>query len=207
MKVNKIYQTMQGEGPNVGRPAVFIELSDKGKRMKIEQILQALLKSRPGKLLVITGEEPMEQMHELGDMPKSLLHQIKYHPNLYFDEVEVETGGMIVPSENMYWLTESFVITPRIFTQESAATYDQFWIKALNVVSAKLMIKTKKDLEVQMNWIKNLVKAPMISHDIFVVPNATKDKEIKEIARWLVPTCINEGFRLSPRLRLWLEEV
>jgi 7-carboxy-7-deazaguanine synthase len=74
--VNEIWYTLQGEGPDAGRPAVFVRLSkcnlrcyfcdtdfERGERLDVEVVL-ARIKSIAGNkcdLVVITGGEPLLQ--------------------------------------------------------------------------------------------------------------------------------------------------
>jgi organic radical activating enzyme len=78
MLVREIFSTIQGEGPNVGLPAVFIRLGgcplkcvwcdtdfreEASEVLPVSEVMQRVLRARaPGcRLAVITGGEPMEQ--------------------------------------------------------------------------------------------------------------------------------------------------
>jgi organic radical activating enzyme len=75
--VNSVFMTLQGEGPDAGKPAIFVRLSkcnlscwfcdtefETGERMQLPEILDAVLKlakKHVCALVVITGGEPLLQ--------------------------------------------------------------------------------------------------------------------------------------------------
>jgi len=76
LKVNEIFYSLQGEGGNMGKAAIFIRLSncnkncwfcdtkwETGEMMDIEQIRQAIA-GYAGKMIIWTGGEPTLQLTE-----------------------------------------------------------------------------------------------------------------------------------------------
>jgi 7-carboxy-7-deazaguanine synthase len=104
MKVNEIFRSLQGEGPSIGMPAVFLRLTGcnlrcvycdtayaqaQGEEGTPQQIADKVKEAAWGncRRLVITGGEPLLQEKELGKMLRE-----------YFDAtwtVELETNGTI----------------------------------------------------------------------------------------------------------------
>jgi 7-carboxy-7-deazaguanine synthase len=99
--INEIFYTIQGEGPDAGRPAIFIRLAgcnlrcffcdtdfERGEQMScfdIGERVQALRKETDCRLVVITGGEPLLQnIHPLVNLLN--IHQIC---------VTVETAGSV----------------------------------------------------------------------------------------------------------------
>jgi organic radical activating enzyme len=76
MKLIEIFRSLQGEGPAMGRPALFIRLSgcnlnckgcDTDLKPSLDLSILELLKriEGQGKRVIITGGEPTLQMNEL----------------------------------------------------------------------------------------------------------------------------------------------
>ena len=91
MQVNEIFKSIQGEGPNFGKPAIFLrtaqcnlkctwcdtkytwdwknyDFSKEVKEMTIDEVKDAITELEI-KHLVITGGEPLLQQDDLADFP------------------------------------------------------------------------------------------------------------------------------------------
>ena len=111
MKVNEIFYSIQGEGMNTGRPAVFVRLAgcnlkcpfcdtdfSKSEDMTVEQIVDEVCRiGNRCKFVVITGGEPtIQNCVQLIDT----LHLAGY-------EVAMESNGTRRPPYNVNYLTLS----------------------------------------------------------------------------------------------------
>ena len=101
--VNSVWYTIQGEGPFVGCPAIFVRLSgcnlrcfwcdtefESGKEKSADQLAQAILRLaeiNPCRFIVITGGEPMLQP----------LKTLIDHPTLRDFAFQIETAGSVWP--------------------------------------------------------------------------------------------------------------
>ena len=108
-RINDIFYSLQGEGHNTGRAAVFVRFAgcnlrcsfcdtefDTYREMNDEEILAAI-SGYPARFVVLTGGEPTLQVDEAFI---ELLHQHGY-------EVAMESNGSRPAPRNLDWLTVS----------------------------------------------------------------------------------------------------
>ena len=108
-RINDIFYSLQGEGRNVGRAAVFVRFAgcnlrcafcdtefDSYREMTDEDILSAIA-DYPARFVVLTGGEPTLQVDEAF---VDLLHSHGY-------EVAMESNGTRPAPRNLDWLTIS----------------------------------------------------------------------------------------------------
>ena len=126
MKISEIFESIQGEGNNAGKPAVFLrtaecnlkcvwcdtkytwdwknyDYSKEVNEMSIKEVRQSLEQFRI-RHLVITGGEPLMQQDDLAE----LLTFLK--PKFY---VEVETNGTILPNNSLSALVDQWNVSPK----------------------------------------------------------------------------------------------
>lgn len=109
MRINEIFYSLQGEGRNTGRAAIFIRFASCNLRcpfcdtdfksfqeMSVEDILEAIA-SYPSKFVVLTGGEPTLQIE---DAFIAVLHSHDY-------EVAIETNGTRPVPKDIDWITVS----------------------------------------------------------------------------------------------------
>ena len=126
MKISEIFESIQGEGTNAGKSAVFLrtaecnlkcnwcdtkftwdwkqyDYSKEVKEIAIKEIIDSISQFNV-KHLVITGGEPLMQQDDLAE----LLSFIK--PEFY---VEVETNGTILPNNALTALVNQWNVSPK----------------------------------------------------------------------------------------------
>ena len=126
MQINENFKSIQGEGPNFGKPAIFLrtaqcnlkctwcdtkytwdwenyDYTKEVKEMTIEEIKEQLIDLEI-KHLVITGGEPLLQQDDLAD----LLSFLK--PDFY---VEIETNCTILPNKMLTDLVDQWNVSPK----------------------------------------------------------------------------------------------
>ena len=126
MQINEIFKSIQGEGPNFGKPAIFLrtaqcnlkctwcdtkytwdwknyDYTKEVKEMTLEEIKERIMDLEI-KHLVITGGEPLLQQDDLAD----LLSFLK--PDFY---VEIETNCTILPNKMLTDLVDQWNVSPK----------------------------------------------------------------------------------------------
>ena len=126
MQVNEIFKSIQGEGPNFGKPAIFLrtaqcnlkctwcdtkytwdwknyDYSKEVHEMSIDEIKESILDFGINHL-VITGGEPLLQQDDLAE----LLSFLK--PDFY---VEIETNCTILPNKMLTVLVDQWNVSPK----------------------------------------------------------------------------------------------
>lgn len=107
MLINEIFYSLQGEGINSGRAAIFIRLSncnlrcsfcdtdfDSGEEMSVEDIASAI-RPYPGRFIVWTGGEPTLQL---------TTDTIAYFSSLGYEQA-IETNGTRRPPRGLDYIT------------------------------------------------------------------------------------------------------
>ncbi len=120
MQLSELFPSIQGEGPAMGRPAIFVRFSncnlncvgcDTPIRNKVEETdpksvvsrIQNYLKVHPTSRVVITGGEPLLQPHAITE----ILNGIPGIP------VDLETNGTIQDQINLYSRFNIIVVSPK----------------------------------------------------------------------------------------------
>lgn len=142
MKLCEIFYSLQGEGPAVGRPAIFIRLSecnlnckgcDTTQKNKFEEVepsvvisrVQNYLKTYPNSRIVFTGGEPLLQPDAISKIMDGL-------PCQMFD---IETNGTISDQEELFKRFNIMVISPKKDCFTSSKDRNEFienWLKIAN---------------------------------------------------------------------------
>lgn len=217
VEVYSIFQTIQGEGPFVGEPSVFIRLAgcnlqcplcdteytNHRTQMYPKAIVDVVdAQSTPNKLVVITGGEPLRQT--IGPMIVELLH------NGY--RVQIETNGTLYqPSD----LEEDYGIPYRAVTvicSPKAGTLNRKLvphIDALKYVIHKDQIKSDDGLPTRAlaHTAKPHVARPPIGFTgkVYVQPVDVKDDAENLLhLNAAINSCLTHGYTLGIQLHKYL---
>jgi organic radical activating enzyme len=141
MKITTVFYSLQGEGPAVGRPAIFVRLAgcnkncldcDEKKKYgnKFEEVesssivsrVQNYLKTHPNSRIIFTGGEPLLQPTAISEIMNGL-------PGQLFD---IETNGTINNQEELFKRFNIMVISPKKDCFTSSKDRNEFitnWLK------------------------------------------------------------------------------
>jgi len=198
MKINEIFYSVQGEGPETGMVCWFIRTTgcnltcsfcdtpyafNEGTEMTFEQISEQI--NNDCKNIVITGGEPLLQ--------KDLLDLIKYLGNYNF---YIETNGTIFKQELLGYA--KFIVSPK--PQFMNKKYLET-LKKWNYLSTfKFVVDNANDCNKALELCKQIGK----ENDIYFMPLGTDSKQIKKKIREIVKWCkINAPHvKVSSRLQI-----
>lgn len=220
----EIFYSIQGEGANTGKPAVFLRLGlcnlkctwcdtrytwdwntyepeEQLLELSREDVEQEILKyNRP--YLVVTGGEPLLQQDQLLPLFESLKGR-------GFD-IEIETNGTIIPDRRLLNLVYHWSVSPKLRNSgnipsvcESAECYRLF--NSLSSSHFKYVVRDEADFDEVQSLVN---RYRLVDGKIILMPEATNREELLKKSLWLVELCKSSGYMLSTRLHilLWNDE-
>ena len=217
VKISEIFESIQGEGTNAGKTAIFLRTAecnlrctwcdtkytwdwknfnyaDEVKEISIKGIRQTLEQSSV-RHLVITGGEPLMQQNDLAE----LLTFLK--PEFY---VEVETNGTILPNNALSALVDQWNVSPK--TKNSGNPEELcdnnecyvFFSKQKNCYF-KYVVENANDLV----EIKKLIsKYSLDKNKVLLMPQASTKSEIISREKIVSKIPKNSKLRYSPRIHV-----
>ena len=217
MKISEIFKSIQGEGTNAGKPAIFLrtaecnlkctwcdtkytwdwksfDYSKEVKEISIKDIRERIEQFNL-RHLVITGGEPLMQQDDLAE----LLVFLK--PDFY---VEIETNGTILPNNALSTLVDQWNVSPK--TKNSGNPLElcednecyAFFSKQKNCYF-KYVVENKDDLM----EIHNLMKKHRLEKNrvLLMTQAATKGELLERESNVLLMSKEN-GLGFSPRMHV-----
>ncbi|MFH8991457.1 7-carboxy-7-deazaguanine synthase QueE [Streptomyces sp. NPDC017940] len=223
--------TFQGEGPSLGRQALFIRLSHcnlscgqgpgarwacdtaytwdfktydpqdpKIRRRVLLDELMAWVKARTVRLVVITGGEPLIQRFGLERLVAKL------HAEGY--EVEIETNGTLIPSEDLVAAVTAFNVSPKL-----AAAGGREIVRIAPAALAAFVASGKARFKFVVSELEEFKEIADLAErfamtEIWVMPEGTSADTVRQGLRTIAEEALARGFNLSPRLHveLWEDE-
>ena len=217
MQVNEIFKSIQGEGPNFGKPAIFLrtaqcnlkctwcdtkytwdwenyDFQKEVNEMTIDEIKGAILDLEINHL-VITGGEPLLQQDDLAD----LLSFLK--PNFY---VEIETNCTILPNKMLIDLVDQWNVSPK--TENSGNPLELYENNECYYFFANqenCFFKYVVENEADIPEIKKFVtKYKIPEKRVQLMTQASTKEEIRIREKSISELAKSNNFTFSPRLHV-----
>lgn len=175
-------------GENFERKANQLTLEPADVAARIEKLGQ--------KRLVITGGEPLLQAAKLAEM-------LEHLPDM---RVEIETNGTVDPVARLDIRVDQYNVSPKLAHSGNAA--ELALIPAMldrwatdERAYFKFVIAQPSDVD-EVLAIQRAHAIP--AGRIFLMPEGTDSATLRKREAWLVPLCLQHGFRLSDRLHIHL---
>jgi 7-carboxy-7-deazaguanine synthase len=206
--VAEIFPTIQGEGPFIGYPSVFIRMAtcnlrchfcdtdfDKKHEMTAEEILWQVKAYKSMPLVVITGGEPLLQpIRKLIDL---------IHYGLEYKMVQIETAGTVslepLPQTNL-----RIVVSPKTpeinHNIRTNATYWKYVTSANDETCPETGIPITAT---QPGGNKTRLAAPppwVRATDVFLMPQEGPGEDVAANYAKVAQLCMKHGYRASARL-------
>jgi len=216
----EIFHSIQGEGVNAGRPAVFLRLAlcnlacvwcdtrytwdwerfDQGREVTTVSVDEAEREIRRYRCrnLVVTGGEPLVQQKSLTPLLECLKARGFW--------IEIETNGTIVPQKKLLAIADHWSVSPKLEnsgnprpSRENPDAYRLF--RDLTSAHFKYVLEKADDLS-ELRALMHRYEIP--SGRIILMPQAQDRDTLLERSRWLVDICKSEGYLFSTRLQVLL---
>lgn len=209
-RISELFLSLQGEGPSAGTPAHFVRLQGcgvgchwcdtryswdaaGGRVLAADRVWAEALALGEAPLLVVTGGEPLEHPGLV-----TLLEQALER----WPRVEVETSGVAPPPMSHARLF--YNVSPKLPT--ATPRWSDTW-RAAAAWSAephstfKIVVGDPPDPEDAMRLI---AEHALPAERVMLMPEGLTDERVRAHAIQLAELCRRSGFRMSPRLHLWL---
>ena len=197
LKVNEIFNSIQGEGPYTGTPATFLRLSgcnlnckfcDTNHEQKqelsinmVKNIISENMEKHRTQILVITGGEPLLQYDEL----KQLIHQLNC-------PVQIETNGTIMKVP----LNACYIVSPKTNIKKIFNYYKNY-----HGLDRNIYFKFIIENGFQLHQVKQLIQENNYYETIYLQPEYSKAQEITKLILNKSP---NIKYRISGQLHKYL---
>jgi 7-carboxy-7-deazaguanine synthase len=216
VKTVEIFHSVQGEGVNIGKPAVFIRLAGCNLScswcdskyasqptqtfdLTVDSLLNVVAQYNSCKHIVWTGGEPLLQALDISKVAKELKKAGYYQ--------ELETNGTLNPFP-LNTIINQWNVSPKLGGQgqEPGVRINieslSVWATLMSNVWWKFVISSPEDISETILIIDKL----QIERDrVFLMPQMIEhDQKSHAVMCLLVDVAKKHGFRFSPRLHILL---
>jgi len=210
LRAGEVFLSIQGEGPSAGTPAHFVRLQGcsvgcrwcdtkyswdpaNGGPFEPDTLLDQARDLGEAPLLVVTGGEPLESPG-LGPLLERALER--------WERIEVETSGLAPPPlshPRLFWNVSPKLpsATPR---WEQTWAHVAAWLAEPNAIF-KIVVGEAPDPD---DALRLVARHALPATRVMLMPEGYTDRGLRERSVALAEICKRHGFRLSPRLHVWM---
>jgi 7-carboxy-7-deazaguanine synthase len=210
LRVSEVFFSLQGEGPSAGVPAHFVRLqgcdvgctwcdskytwdASGGREQSIAAVCDQALSLGTADLVVITGGEPLAHPG-VGELIDEAARRWR--------RVEVETSGLLAPPRSLANLY--YNVSPKLpsATPQWRETWSAMaaWLAEPRAI-LKIVIGDSPDADDAQRLLREYA---VPRERVMLMPEGLTDAALRARAVELAELCKREGFRMSPRLHVWL---
>ena len=213
----EVFATVQGEGPSLGVPSVFVRLGgcnlqcsfcdtaytwdwsrfDKKKEtveLAVDDVAAlAIDVAKDGvRNVVFTGGEPLLQQGELAALASRMKDR--------GFRVEVETNGTVIPEPPLADLVDQWNVSPKLASSGNDLAKRHVasalaWFAGRPNAYCKLVVLSRDDLA-------EIERLGFPKDRLILMPEGTDPTTLAERSRWLAEVCTAKGYRLGARLHV-----
>ncbi|MGJ8696008.1 MAG: 7-carboxy-7-deazaguanine synthase QueE [Verrucomicrobiaceae bacterium] len=224
----ELFHTLQGEGPSIGAPAIFLRLSlcnlhcrwcdtpytwnwektpwqhdDNTKFSKADHLIDLT----PDELAPLIQAYPCDRLVITGGEP--LLQQTEIPAlleKLNLPHIEIETNGTQLPSPALDSRVTAYNVSPKLANsgmEESLRVKDTplTFFAASPKANFKFVVCSEADLT-EIQALRERFNIP--SSRIFLMPEGRSPAALDQRSLWLADICRDQGYRFTPRLHVLL---